>query len=219
MSDHFKLADAEYRRDTSGSVHQVNPKPYAYDRDYIDRTYGSIPVNRLNETAFLRLGVLLARCPKPEHLLDWGYGSGAFLRAAATIPGCTVHGYDINGVPPPYPVSFCPDPMASKWSAVTFYDVLEHIADLSFLRHLRASMIVVTVPHCHVNRMGWEWFAGWKHRKPDEHVHHWDGPALVATLGGLGWSALQVSNPEDCTRRGEDSPNILTVVAHRKNEV
>lgn len=219
MNDHFHAGDAEYRRDLSGAIHQVNPKPYTYDPAYIDRTYGSIPEQRLTETAFLRLGVLLGRCPKPTHLLDWGYGCGAFLKAAATIPGCDVHGYDINGIPPPHPSSFCDNPMAVEWSVVTFYDVLEHIHDLSFLRHLKASQIVVTVPYCHAGKQGWEWFRRWKHRKPDEHVHHWDAVSLITTLRAHGWTALFADSPEDCTRRGLDSPNILTVIAHRSGSV
>lgn len=215
MTDHVTIGDVEYLRDAQGAIQQLNPKPYKYDSAYIGRTYGSIPYEKLNETAFLRLGALLARCPIPTRLLDWGYGCGAFLRAAATIPGCESYGFDINGLNPPATATFCASPLSEKWSVVTFYDVLEHIADMSFLRHLQSEMIVVTVPHCHANLRGWDWFARWKHRKPDEHVHHWDAEALMRTLQHYGWASAYIGSVEDCTRKGDDSPNILTVVASR----
>lgn len=216
MNDHHHAPGAEYMRDSTGTIHQIDPKPYTYDAAYIERTYGTIPRERLNETAFLRLGVLLGRCHGPAtRLLDWGYGCGAFLRAAATHPRFRAFGFELNGLPVPDCATFCGDPMDHTWDVVTFYDVLEHISDLSFLRHLKAETIVVTVPWCHANEKGWEWFNSWKHRKPDEHLHHWGARPLVSTLNALGWSAGYVDAPEDCTRRGLDSPNILTAVAHR----
>lgn len=206
---------AQYEIDNTGTIQQVNPKPYRYDSEYIARTYGVVPQDRLDLTANLRLGYLLGSIPKGiTNLLDYGYGSGAFLRAAVRVRGVKAHGFEINGLPLPPDALPCTDPMAHTWDVVCFYDVLEHIPDLAFLSRLRAKYIVVTVPWCSAGKRGWEWFFNWKHRKPDEHLHHWDPTSLGKTLYEHGYAGIQGSNVEDCCRPGE-APNILTMVAER----
>lgn len=207
-----------YEMDDTGAIHQLDAKPYRYDSDYIARTYGSAPQDALLRTAYLRLGYLLGTIrDTPHRLLDWGYGSGMFLKAASTMPGVEAHGYEINGLPLPINANHVADPMAEKWDCVCFYDVLEHIPDISFLRELKTKYLVITVPWCSAYGMGWEWFWEWKHRKPDEHLHHWFGASLAVTLERLGYTVLDFRNPEDATRKGPDPklPNILTVVAKK----
>lgn len=206
---------SQYEQDHTGTVNQVNPRPYRYDGDYIARTYGVIPQDKLDATAHIRLGYLLGSVPiQVKKVLDYGYGSGAFLRAAVKLRGATAYGFEVNGLPLPPEAHPCSDPMADSWDVVCFYDVLEHIADLSFLSRLRTAYIVVTVPWCPVQKKGWESFWDWKHRKPDEHVHHWDPHSLGKTLAEHGFNPLRATNVEDCGRPGE-TPNILTVVARR----
>ena len=61
---------------------------------------------------------------------------------------------------------------------------------------------------------GSEWFTTWKHRKPNEHFHHFDVHGLVGLLTDSGYKIVHVGNEEDGIRRPVDSlPNILTVVA------
>jgi len=211
----------EYRMDDTGTIHQLDPQPYRYDADYIARTYGTIPREALTSTNHLRLGYILGALPVGrKKLLDWGYGSGAFLRAAASmsgVEGLVTYGYEINGLPLPAGAHACKDPMAEAWDVVCFFDVLEHIHDLSFLAGLRTRYLVVTVPCCHARRLDWEWFWTWKHRKPNEHVHHWGGSGLANTLKQQGYKIMTFGAPEDATRKGADPAliNILTMVAQK----
>ena len=101
---------------------------------------------------------------------------------------------------------------------VTFFDSLEHLPDLSFLRDLKASRIVVTVPWCHANEMGLEWFRTWKHRKPDEHLWHFDLPALLGTMRDHGWLSMKYAgHPEDEVRGSLNGlGNTLTAVFVRE---
>lgn len=131
---------------------------------------------------------------------DIGVGSGEFLREAVRR-GTRAFGYDI--------AQWTPDPGVERVyrlqdvqaHTVTMFDSLEHIHDLSFLATLKAERLVVTVPWCHANDMGIEWFRDWKHRKPDEHVWHFDLPALMATMRDHGWRRCErIGHPEDSIR-------------------
>ena len=206
-----------YAFDATGTLNQVNPQPYPYDAGYIERTYGSIPPESLAKTAFLRLGLMIGAVGSARlRVLDYGHGGGAFLRACATMPGLEAHGFEINGLPVPPGTHACPDPMAGRWDVVTFYDTLEHIPSLSFLGLLDTRFLVVSVPDCHAQSKGFDWFWGWKHRKPDEHIHHWNAPALYHTLKRHGYTGIFTGNPEDATRKNvPGEPNILTIIARK----
>jgi hypothetical protein len=58
-----------------------------------------------------------------------------------------------------------------------------------------------------------EWFSTWKHRKPDEHLHHFDLSSLTNFMRSQGFRLVGHSNVEDTIRKSVSTlPNILTAV-------
>lgn len=215
----------EYRVDSTGTIHQVDPTPIRYTPQYILERYvpPAIQPETLAAMAHLRWGFFLGLTqdrPRPARVLDWGYGAGAFLKAVGNTPGVRAHGFDVSGWPIPDGCEFVAHPLSHQWDLVTFYDVLEHIEDLTFLHDLRAAQLVVTVPWCHAvgqdHVVDWPWLWRWKHFRPNEHLHHWDALSLTATLYRYGFKVLGVSGLEDIVRREPaGTQNILTVYARR----
>ena len=58
----------------------------------------------------------------------------------------------------------------------------------------------------------------WKHRKPNEHLFHFDENSLKNFMNSCGYKLIEISNIEDevRTRYDKDLPNILTGIF--KNE-
>jgi hypothetical protein len=207
----FFIQGYEYRQDKYG-IHQVNPKPFTYDATYC-ATYDTWSYKeKSDKLQALRLGFLLGVHGRvPKTLADIGYGNGAFLYACkGFIP--KLYGKDISGV--------TLDFIEQIWNyvpceVVTFHDCLEHIEDLSFLYDIPCETIIISLPWCHFPSM--EWFEKWKHRKPNEHVHHFDPKTLEAMMLKYGWKVVAQSHHEDIVRVGMDSrENILTMGFKRK---
>lgn len=183
-------------------------------------------------------------------VLDFGCGAGDFLKAAIAdakqrdfrleAAGYDISGYPVAGVPVLTGKSAedydgvarmlggvladvtDPDGPVTPWDVVTFYDSLEHVPDfMRILRMINARYVVISLPWCHANSLGATWFTGWKHRKPGEHLWHFDAAALCGVMGSLGWRAVTVGNPEDRIRKpaapeiGGGAPNILTGIFER----
>jgi hypothetical protein len=71
---------------------------------------------------------------------------------------------------------------------------------------------MISLPWCHHPDQD-EWFLNWKHRKPNEHLHHFNQRSLCAFMYDQGWSCVNHSNLEDGIRQHEhDWENILTAV-------
>jgi len=167
--------------------------------------------------AFMRLGFLIGALNGsiPENILDVGYGNGDFLKAATNIiPNC--YGSDISGYPVPEGVSFVEDIYKDKFDVVCFFDVLEHFDNIYDISKLNANFILVSVPQCHY--LSDEWFENWKHRKPGEHLWHFDEQALVAFFNEIGYDLVLSSNIEDTIRKPVNTvmPNILTCLFRKK---
>ena len=72
-----------------------------------------------------------------------------------------------------------------------------------------------SVPWFHED-MGPENFKTWKHRRENEHFHHFDIHGLIGLLYDSGFRIINVSNEEDKVRIPSTiCPNILTIVAIR----
>jgi hypothetical protein len=211
MNDSFETTDGRrYGTDEYGVVHQLDASPFTYDAAYVQR-YES-PAYADNERALscLRLGWVLGvhaahfNGPPPERLLDVGFGTGAFLKEAKRAIART-YGREIAPVPLPEGSLF--GRLDAAYDIVTFWDSLEHHADLGFVRSLDAKMIAVSVPWYH-GRIN---FDRWKHRKPDEHLHHFSPPSLMLFMASMRWAAVAVGHHEDMIRTPEDGlKNILT---------
>ena len=58
------------------------------------------------------------------------------------------------------------------------------------------------------------WFEKWKHRRPDEHLWHFDKDSLVNFMERMGYIMVSCSNLEDTIRKNphQEETNILTCV-------
>lgn len=199
-----------YAKDHNDVIYQINREPFSYDYTYIQTSYGGgkAPVD---EMAHLRLGYLIGSLGRtPDSILDVGYGAGNFLKAAKNIiPKC--YGYDI---PPAYPINNIDivDNIYSKnYDIVTFFDSLEHFTDIYEINNLKCNGILISLPWCHY--INDHWFSQWKHRKPDEHLWHFNIDSLKKFMKSIGFSYKTHSNIEDTIRRSSDNlPNILTAL-------
>jgi hypothetical protein len=149
-------------------------------------------------------------------VMDVGFGTGAFLRELhARQWWLKLHGYDVSPYPAPECVTVTPDWIDREWDLITFFDSLEHFADLSWLADLKAKRAIVSVPWYHPQQ-GPDWFASWKHRRPGEHLWHFTPETLTNTMAKAGLWPVYVGSPEDVVRVGDGKlPNILTICFSR----
>ena len=121
----------------------------------------------------------------------------------------TLHGFDVSPYPSPDFVRIEPDWQKKEWDVLTFFDSLEHFVDLP---RVNAKCVVVSVPWYHRNA-GAEWFRGWKHRRPGEHLWHFNSVTLANVFLKCGMRIVYGGNPEDEVRKTCGKlPNILTMV-------
>lgn len=201
-----------YEIDKFGVIHQIERKPFVYNKEYTEARYCSPEILVLSKhMSYLRMGYLCGVINwTPETLLDVGYGNGDFLSVAKDV--CKeAYGYDI--APPDFLPEGCK--LATSltdryYDVITFFDSLEHFPSIDIIRELDCSFIMISVPWCH-NRSD-EWFANWKHRRPDEHLHHFDINSLSLFMRDCGYRCLDYTNIEDIIRKPTDLKNILTAV-------
>ena len=86
---------------------------------------------------------------------------------------------------------------------------LEHFEDISFVKDLPCSYVCISLPWCHY--FSDEWFENWKHRRPDEHLWHFNRNSLNEFMQECGFESIATSNIEDIIRKNnEQYSNILT---------
>lgn len=214
MNEHrFFSHNRAYKIDKYGVIHQVDNVPFTYDEKYIS-TYNTPEYQRESELLqALRLGFLLgAHGTIPLSIMDYGSGNGAFIRFAKKNI-FQVCGFDI------FRYKMCDIVVHNELhraDVYTFHDSLEHIKDLSFLEKLQADTICISLPYCHYRTNGQDWFdTEYKHRKPDEHLHHFDRDSLSALMRSYGWKEVAFSTHEDIVRKPSYSQygmiNILSM--------
>jgi hypothetical protein len=150
-------------------------------------------------------------------ILDVGYGNGSFLQYCNNENKKT-YGYDISDYPPPENTEKTNKPSDVNVDVITFFDSLEHILErdlVPFLKSLNTKYIVVSIPWFHES-LGPEYFKTWKHRRENEHIHHFDVVGLVNLLNTSNFQVVHLGNEEDKIRKSVNHlPNILTVVARK----
>lgn len=205
-----------YAQNDDGLIYQVNREPITYDQDYVNARYNTY--GELNQKmSYLRVGGLVSAIGFiPQSVLDVGYGNGAFLKACKEC-GIKTYGYDVSG----YPLTdgeFVEDWLNADVDVVTFFDVLEHFEDPYILKDVKAPIIMVSMPWCHYSPMANndEWFEAWKHRRPNEHLWHFNHTSLFMFARSIGRRMHTFNNMEDVIRKGPDQrQNILTAVLVR----
>ena len=131
----------------------------------------------------------------PSDLVDIGIGGGRFVREAKCL------GYDVN------PDAIAHLKVSGTWfdvskckvSAITAWDVLEHLPDPAVLLDQVEHHVIMSTPiyrdmdHC----------LGSKHLKKGEHVHYWTHDGLIRFMRWYGFKLIGESDIE--TRCGRDS--------------
>ena len=186
-----------------------------YDVDYIKNSYDKY--NELSKyMSYLRLGYLLGVVGNNiNSILDVGYGNGDFLKVAKTkIPNC--FGFEVNDYTLPeqcFPVT---DIYEREYDVVCFFDVLEHFENIYEIKQLKTKYIYISVPECH--NFSDEWFSQWKHRRPDEHLWHFNLDSLKNFMNEIGFTFVNSSNIEDSIRKPtSQQSNILTAIFKNNN--
>jgi hypothetical protein len=198
-----------YRLNEYGVIEQIEKQEYSYDINYSDSRYSGFSDrgNILN----LRLGYIIGSIGKiPDSILDVGYGTGDFLKSCRG----TVKNLYGNDIEPAYPlpqyVEFVKDITDIKIEVITFFDSLEHFHNIEFVKNLKCKYAVISLPWCY-NGENEEWFSKWKHRKPNEHIFHFNEKSLTNFMINQGYELINYCNLEDRIRIDNSlTPNILT---------
>jgi hypothetical protein len=124
-------------------------------------------------------------CAKAKTILDFGCGVGWFKAYAPD--GVTVDTYDIM----PLPIT---GRRHERYDLVSFWDVLEHIADFNEIKDIFAvtNYVAITVP-IKPKYMRWK---NYKHYKPLEHIHHFTEDSLKDLMDHFGFKLVKFGLPE-----------------------
>jgi len=210
-----ELTAADYLHTPTGTRQRDMTVRMVYDAEYVRSRYAAID-DRVKALARHRIEVLTAFSGPPANrtLLDYGSGSGRVVEAAAAA-GWNAAGCDVV----PGRMGLAPHEAARvRWQAVTFFDSLGHLVDpAAVVRDLAAGWVMVSVPWCH-RPEDWCWFGPWKHRRPGEHLWHWNRDTLAAFFADLGYAEVVSGCVEDDFRPhpGQAEANILTAVFRRR---
>ena len=148
-----------------------------------------------------RCALLARHLPAGGRVLDWGAGSGAFMRAARAA-GFEVHGFDVIEETARWlraTGAYSDNP--GRFDAVTAWDVLEHLEDpAGLLAHLRpGALLLVSIPVFSDLRR----IRASRHYRPGEHLYYWTVAGFVEWMGARGFSLLEESAHE--VAAGRDS--------------
>jgi len=201
--------DEEYEYLDNGLIHQINYKKIEYNNNYNSKydNYG----DKRDKLSYLRLGVLLGALKKnPNKILDVGYGNGDFLKACLnSIKEC--HGIDLSDYPVPTGCTKINNMFSEKYDVVCFFDSLEHFDDIYAIKELKTDYIFISVPWCH--NFSPNWFKSWYHRRPNEHLWHFNKDSINKFFNEIGYECIYQSNFEDIVRINKNvlpNENILS---------
>jgi len=198
-----------YKKDEYGVISQIEYTPFTYDIEYSDSRYSNF--NDRGNILNLRLGYIIGSIGKiPESLMDVGYGNGDFLNVCKS----SIKSLYANDILPAYPLSsdikFVENIVDQKVEVITFFDSLEHFPNIDFVKDLQCKYVIISLPWCY-NGEDEKWFSEWKHRKPNEHLHHFNEKSLENFMKSKNFKMINFCNLEDSIRVDKNlNPNILT---------
>ena len=181
----------------------ILPDPSIYDKSY------DIKYQRYARTAAgellqnIRLATVLDGISEKGincKILDFGCGSGSFVRCHEDIKG-----FDIN----PYG-SYCDvTSLLNGFEVVTFWDSLEHIQDpKKLIKGLKAEYVFISTPSI-------DDFIGelteFHHYYPGEHVHYFSAESLNKLMESCGYEKVSLHYRESTIRTSGGDKNILTM--------
>ena len=200
----------EYVTDSHGVIHQKNIKKFNYNKEYID-IYRS---PEYKEASALLMGIRVGSIYSnylsnftqlPTSILDIGYGDGSFLKATTLFTDR--YGYDVTNEIVPTGVNKIIRLDDTHYDIITMWDVYEHIEDLSFINQLNFNLICFSMPDVSNKN-----FEDWKHRKPNEHIHHFTPTSLENLMSSYNLKRTHLSWQEDTVRKSNEDHNIMTMM-------
>lgn len=204
-----------YKKLPNGVIKQIHVDKITYDYIYSNKynSYGEAGRN----LSYLRLGVLIGTLGYiPTSIVDVGYGNGDFLRTCLKkIPN--VYGCDISDYPIPDMCHKINIDDIKNVDVVCFFDSLEHFDDISFIKEINTNYIFISVPWCHY--ISDEWFEKWYHRRPNEHLYHFNDESLTRFFYENGYERIYISSFEDMIRFNPSVhplPNILSCIFKKR---
>jgi hypothetical protein len=199
-----------YVRDKYG-LHQIKKEKFIKDYGAERNNYGELS----NYLSYLRLGILLGVIPDVnESLLDVGFGNGDFLRVSSKYFK-NIYGFDLDYKYLPTCAIKEENLYNNYYDIITFFDSLEHFDILPNLSKLNCQYLFISVPNCkYLNDI--EWFNSWKHKRPNEHLHHFNFSALYNLLDDNNYDMIYHSYFEDVIRKSIEPDNILSIIAKKR---
>jgi len=205
-----------YKKLGTGVIRQIEVSDIIIENDpsYYVNYYNSIKDKslKLNQIRLDYINKILGKFTF-DSILDIGYGNGDFLTLCQEY-GYSCYGYDVT--------SFATlnkeikiideiDIFELKFDVITMFDSLEHFREIDWIKDLNCKYIVISVPYCHY--FSDKWFENWKHRKPNEHIYHFNLESLTKHFESCGYEFVSTSNIEDEVRTPVDEhQNILTAI-------
>lgn len=201
-----------------------------YDENYVEK-YSEYDADKTEDLSLTRVDLLeyFFVCYSDTiidktRILDVGYGDGSFINIMSDS-GYKCYAYDVvdNKKYLHESIEVIGDNFEDyEFDAVTFFDSLEHVPvkDIrQYLQRFNTKYFMISVPWYHsMIENQQDWFMNWKHRRPNEHLHHFDSFGLMNILMSMNFKIVSISNEEDKIRyTNSNLPNILTIVA-RKND-
>lgn len=175
-------------------------EPMKYDEAY-ESKYLAYPEGEINK---IRLQFVDA----VGSLLDFGCGSGSFVRAARAA-GFDAYGYDVNDF-----TSDLRPPSGFRPDTITAWDSFEHLTDeqqkefFNLTRHAKA--VFVSLPD--FESAPWDdTLESWRHYRPAEHLHYYTAGALAHRFKSEGFTAYKMNHCEDEVRKAPWKKNILSM--------
>jgi len=202
-----------YKLTQDGVIEQIIKEDFVYSISYGERYHTFSTKNIEN----LRLGYIIGSIGKiPDSLLDVGYGNGDFLINSKSLIK-NLYGNDIEpAYPLPDGINYVSNILEHEFEVITFFDSLEHFKDIEFVKNLKCKYVIISLPWCHGGNDD-EWFLNWKHRKPNEHLYHFNEVSLEKFMDRQGFTLINYCNIEDNIRVDKNlTPNILTACFIKK---
>lgn len=186
----------------------IKPDLSLYDKSYVTKYLRyehsdiNVPLQKY------RLDAVARECRTRLPILDYGCGSGAFVRYAESR-GVPAMGFDIN------PFSeFCnPAAILGEYAVLTMWDVIEHIKDPTpLLKGIKHDILGVSTPCVGSWPGDIADLTHWKHYYPGEHVHYFSEEALTSLFETSGYKVQSLTYGESEYRPGCGGKNIMTMV-------
>lgn len=181
-----------------------------YDASYFAKyeAYARTPMGRAI-TGF-RVKLVASHLRAGSSVVDVGIGCGAFLESLrATYPDFKTFGYDVcpeairwladRGLPADF---WAP---GAQWDALTFWDVLEHLANPAAALERARHWAFVTIP---TFRDGDHVLAS-KHFRRDEHRWYWTRAGFIAWADANGFRCVDHSTREALLGREDVETFVL----------